>query len=87
MFCSNCGAQMPDNAKVCPSCGTPVPSGNDMNMKDIANYAGNKAKNALSTITNKTVEYGSELSRKAQKYRKPKNSRGKKESITQITLS
>ena len=26
MFCSNCGSQIPDGAKVCPGCGTPVAS-------------------------------------------------------------
>ena len=60
MFCSNCGTQLPDDAKVCPSCGTPVTSGNEINMKEIANYAGNKAKDAFDTIVSKTVEYGSE---------------------------
>lgn len=27
MFCSNCGGQAPDGAKVCPSCGTPIAGG------------------------------------------------------------
>lgn len=25
MFCTNCGAKLPENAAVCPNCGTPVP--------------------------------------------------------------
>ena len=66
MFCSNCGTQLPDDAKVCPSCGTPVTSGNEINMKEIANYAGNKAKDAFDTIVSKTAEYGSELKQKGQ---------------------
>lgn len=66
MFCSNCGAQLPDDAKVCPSCGTPIASGNEINMKNIANYAGTKAKDALGTIVNKTAEYSSELKQKSQ---------------------
>ena len=66
MFCSNCGTQLPDDAKVCPSCGTPVTSGNEINMKEIANYAGNKAKDAFDTIVSKTAEYSSELKQKGQ---------------------
>lgn len=66
MFCINCSAQLPDDAKVCPSCGTPVASGNGINMKNIANYAGNKAKDAFDTIVSKTAEYGSELKQKGQ---------------------
>ena len=66
MFCSNCGTQLPDDAKVCPSCGTPVTSGNEINMKEIANYAGNKAKDAFDTIVSKTAEYSSELKQKSQ---------------------
>ena len=27
MFCSNCGGQVPDGAKVCPNCGTPIAGG------------------------------------------------------------
>ena len=66
MYCSTCGAQLPTDAKVCPSCGTPVASENEINIKDIANFAGNKAKDALDTIVNKTAEYGSELKQKSQ---------------------
>jgi len=66
MFCSNCGTQLPDDAKVCPSCGTPVTSENEINMKEIANYAGNKAKDAFDTIVSKTAEYSSELKQKGQ---------------------
>ncbi|MDE6622758.1 MAG: hypothetical protein K2K74_20145 [Lachnospiraceae bacterium] len=35
---------MPDDAKICPSYGTPVASGNELNIKDIANFAGNRPK-------------------------------------------
>ncbi len=70
MFCSKCGTQLPNDAKVCPSCGTPVTSGNDINVKDIASFAGNKAKDTLDTIVNKTTEYGSELKQKSQEMQK-----------------
>ena len=66
MFCSSCGTQLPDDAKACPSCGTPVASGNEINVKDIANFAGNKARDAFETIKTKSAEYGSGLKQKSQ---------------------
>lgn len=66
MFCSKCGAQLPNDAKVCPSCGTPVAANNEINARDIANFAGNKAKDAFETIKSKTAEYGNELKQKSQ---------------------
>jgi len=35
-------------------------------MKEIANYAGNKAKDAFDTLMSKTAEYSSELKQKGQ---------------------
>lgn len=50
MLCSNCGAQLPDDAKVCSTYGTPVASGRQINIKDITNFAGNKAKDEYDTM-------------------------------------
>lgn len=66
MFCSNCGSQLPEDANVCPACGTPIAKNNEINVKDIANFAGNKAKGALETIKSKTAEYGNDLKQKSQ---------------------
>lgn len=50
MFCGNCGVQLQNDAKVCTTCGTSVASGNEINIKEIANFAGNKAKDEYDTM-------------------------------------
>lgn len=35
MFCKNCGAQMNDNQKFCPNCGTPVQQSETVQTQEI----------------------------------------------------
>ncbi len=66
MFCSECGTQLPSDAKACPACGKKLAANNEINMRDIANFAGGKAKDALGAVKSKSVEYGNELKQKSQ---------------------
>ncbi len=34
MFCSKCGANIPDNAKFCPKCGTPITASDSTQQKE-----------------------------------------------------
>ena len=33
MFCANCGAQVPDGTKFCPSCGKPCSTGEKVKQR------------------------------------------------------
>ena len=50
MFCSQCGAQIPDNAKFCTKCGYAVFSGNASNMGN-AGYTGSSANASRHKLT------------------------------------
>ncbi len=66
MFCSQCGAQIPDNAKFCTKCGSAVFSGDMGNAGYIGNSVNasviqqNKLSDALNTLDEKfkTVKGG-----------------------------
>lgn len=40
MYCSNCGKQIPDDAKYCWNCGSPISTSNEQNNKDFEIVAG-----------------------------------------------
>lgn len=45
MFCANCGAQVPDGTKFCPSCGKPCSTGEK--VKQAAEDVFNKSEQEL----------------------------------------
>ena len=49
MFCANCGAQVPDGTKFCPSCGKPCSTGEKVKQaaEDVFNYNGSVVKTKI----------------------------------------
>lgn len=69
MFCSNCGQQVPEDAKNCPNCGAPLGGGDKLDnltkdVKGVFDSAGKELKSAVQdvhqTLSNAEASYGGE---------------------------
>ena len=54
MFCANCGAQVPDGTKFCPSCGKPCSTGEK--VKQAAEDVFNKSEQELRSRSRRRPE-------------------------------
>ena len=52
MFCANCGAQVPDGTKFCPSCGKPCSTGEKVKQaaEDVFNKSEQELGNAFEDV-------------------------------------
>ena len=53
MFCANCGAQVPDGTKFCPSCGKPCSTGEKVKQaaEDVFNKSEQELGNAFEDVS------------------------------------
>ena len=64
MYCTQCGEALPEEANVCPRCGAKVDK--PLNLKMLGAYAGQRARQASSSIQDKYQEYKEDRNKAAE---------------------
>lgn len=59
MFCMNCGQGLPEEAKVCPSCGQEI--NRDIDFQDVKRYAGQKVQSTIQPVQMKARDFQEKL--------------------------